>query len=160
MSTFSSPAGWRERTKQTRARHADYDDKAAIRAERARLDGENAARALAESAAAEAANRAAMLACPCCRGEGRVTVEMAETVYRALERLPSDSRPDATVLATLGRIARGEAVHQHGPKISAGLSHPAPVKPAESAAMTTTKTGKSNRINRLTDDGALIELSD
>lgn len=158
MSTFSSPAGWRERTKQTRAKHAEYDDKAAIRAERARLDSENAARAIAESAAHEAVNRAAQLACPCCRGEGRVTVEMAEIVYRALERLPSDSRPDTTVLATLGRIARGEAVHQHGPKISAGLSHPAPVAPIEHAATTSTAARKVNKVNRFADDGALIEL--
>ncbi|MEG9503166.1 MAG: hypothetical protein MIN69_15155 [Methylorubrum extorquens] len=157
---YSSPGGWRERTKRTDAKNAERASKADIRAERARLAVEHAERSAAEVAAHEAANRAEKLACPCCRGEGKVTVEMAELVFRALERLPSESRPDATVLATLGRIARGEAVHNYGPRISHGLSHPAPVVQFEAATKTPTKIKKSNDISRFTEDGALIELDD
>jgi len=121
---------------------------------------EKAAADAAQAAARDDANRATQMACPCCRGEGRVTVEMAELVYRALERLPSESRPDPTVLATLGRIARGEAVHQHGPKVSHGLSHPAPVAQVETATTTPAKVKKTSNFNRFTEDGALIELGD
>ncbi|OHV17878.1 hypothetical protein BK022_02770 [Methylorubrum extorquens] len=83
---------------------------------------------------------------------------MAELVFRALERLPSESRPDATVLATLGRIARGEQVHQYGPKVSHGLSHPAPVTLVEPATTTHAQIKKPIKSSRFTDDGALIEL--
>lgn len=160
MSNFSSPAGWRERTKQTREKHQARVDMADVRAIRAQAEAESAARALAESAAIEAANRAAKLSCPCCKGEGKVTVEVAELVYRALERLPSDSRPDPTILANLARISRGEAVHTHTPKLSHGLSHPAPVASANHVATTTTTARKTSKINRLTEEGALIELDD
>ncbi|WP_411904142.1 hypothetical protein [Methylorubrum thiocyanatum] len=158
--SFSSPAGWRERTKRTAEKNQARADMTDVRAERARLAVEHAERSASELAAQEAANRAEKLACPCCRGEGRVTVEMAELVFRALERLPSESRPDPTVLATLGRIARGEQVHQHGPKVSHGLSHPTPVAQVETATTTPVPVKKSSNINRLTDDGALIELDD
>ncbi|MBA8916004.1 hypothetical protein [Methylorubrum thiocyanatum] len=157
---YSSPGGWRERTKRTDAKNAERASKADIRAERARLAVEHAERSAAEVAALEAANRAEKLACPCCRGEGKVTVEMVELVFRALERLPSESRPDATVLATLGQIARGEQVHQHGPKVSHGLSHPAPVAHVETATKTPARMKKPNDISRFTEDGALIELDD
>jgi len=158
--SFSSPGGWRDRTKRTKEKDQARADMADVRAERARLAVEHAERSAAELAAHEAANRAEKLACPCCRGEGKVTVEMAELVFRALERLPSESRPDPTVLATLGRIARGEQVHQHGPKVSHGLSHPAPVAQVGAATKTPVSVKKSSNINPLTDDGALIELDD
>ncbi|CAO4145264.1 hypothetical protein [Methylorubrum aminovorans] len=157
---YSSPGGWRERTKRTNEKNAERASMADIRAERARMAVEHAERSAAELAAYDAANRATQMACPCCRGEGRVTVEMAELIYRALERLPSESRPDATVLATLGRIARGEQVHQHGPKISHGLSHPAPVGVVATATTAPVTVKKPSNINRLTDDSALIELDD
>ncbi|MCP2080815.1 UNVERIFIED_ORG: hypothetical protein J2W74_002001 [Methylorubrum zatmanii] len=158
--SFSSPGGWRERTKRTHEKRAARDDLADVRAERARMAMEKAAADAAQAAARDDANRATQMACPCCRGEGRVTVEMAELVYRALERLPSESRPDATVLATLGRIARGEAVHNYGPKISHGLSHPSPIAQVETATTTPAKVEKSSNVNRFTEDGALIELGD
>lgn len=158
MSTFSSPAGWRERAKRTNEKNHARAEMADVRAIRAQAEAESAARALAESAAQEAANKAALLACPCCRGEGKVTAEVAELVYRALERLPSDSRPDPAILANLAKIARHETTHTPGPKLTHGLAYPAPVSPVEHAATAPATTRKPNRINRFTEDGALIEL--
>ncbi|GAA0236571.1 hypothetical protein LNAOJCKE_1588 [Methylorubrum aminovorans] len=158
--SFSSPGGWLERTKRTREKQAARADMADIRVQRAQLAVHQAERDAAEMARFEAENRAAKLACPCCRGEGRVTAEMAELVYRALERLPRDSKPDAMVLANLARIARGEAVHTHGPKVSLGLAHPSPVASAETATTTPSQIKKPINSNSFTDDGALIELGD
>lgn len=160
MTTYSSPGGWRDRTKKTAEKAQSRADLAEIRAARAQADIAKSIQDASDVERFEAENRAHKLACPCCRGEGRVTVEMAELLYRALEKLPSDSRPDPVILANLGRIARGEAVHTHTPKISHGLSHPAPVATVETATTSPDTVKKRSNVNCFTEDGALIELGD
>ena len=167
--TFSNPAGWRERVKKARERQAARDDAADVRQERARLYAAAAAESARQAAANEARARAERLTCPCCNGDGKLTVEAAERIYRALELLPSHSRPDPVVIATLATIARGEAVHRLGPKISQGTSHPrgpdADLGPMHVPA-DAQKRNKTLNISRLGDsdytpddtpDGALIE---
>lgn len=153
--TIAENMRWAERTKRHREKVAARDDAAEKRANRAALYASQAAQAESDLAAEAAADRAAKLACPCC-GEGRVTVEFAERVYRALERLPSDSWPDPVVLATLARIARGEVPHSAGPAVSKGLKHP-----TAPAAVEPSKAEKRSHSRGLsaseTPDGALIE---
>lgn len=153
--TIANNMKWRERTKRAAEKNFVTDELAEKRANRAAMYAAQAAEAEAELAADAAADRAAKLACPCC-GEGRVTVEFAERVYRALERLPSDSRPDPVVLATLARIARGEVPHSAGPTVSNGLRHPTAPAAAEPVKPEKRSSGKALAVPE-TPDGALIE---
>lgn len=160
--TYSSPGGWKERVRKTAEKQAGRDSLADVRAQRAAMYAEQAERGRIEAAENAARMQAERIVCPCCAGEGRITVELAERVYRALERLPSDSRPDLHVMATLAQIARGETVHGFGPKVSEGLSHPVPlaaetkVAPAQSFRT----SGNRNKLadHDFTDDRALIEV--
>ncbi len=152
MSNFSSPGGWRDRLKKTRDKQNIRDDMAEVRAERARASSAKAeedARAAAAHAAEVAATRCA---CPVC-DSGTVTVELAERVYRALQKLPSDSRPDPDIMLSIARIAQGQAAHGHTPRVALGLAHPRAVEQPP-------KGKKHSKNSKLIDDGALIELED
>lgn len=147
MNNYSSPGGWRDRVKKSNEKRQARDDLADVRAERARLMMANAEKDAAQAAEAAAAVAVTRCNCPVC-DTGIVTVELAERVYRALRLLPSDSKPDAEIMATLARIAQGQVAHGHAPRIVEGVKHPRAVR----------KKHSSN--NGLTDDGALIDLDD
>lgn len=108
MASFSSPSGWRDRLKRSTERQADRDGMAEIRAQRAKLDEDNRAASAAQARETEAALKAARCACPVC-DSGYVTVEVAERIYRALARLPYDSKPDLAVIEALVAAANGTA---------------------------------------------------
>ena len=156
----SSPGGWRERTKRTNEKAQARADMAETRAARAALEAERQ-RLADERTAIEAERlRLSRLRCPCCDGDGTVTPTQAEHIYRAFERLPSESRPDPEHIASLAAIALRQPVYGRTPRIVAGVHHPAPVAHVEAATTTPVPVGKSSKNNRLTDDGALIELDD
>jgi hypothetical protein len=89
-----------------------------------------------------------------------VTAIQAEHIYRAFERLPSESRPDPEHVASLAAIAQRQPVHGRTPRIVAGVFHPVPVALVATATTTPMTVKKVDKINPLTDDGALIELDD
>lgn len=77
-------------------------------------------------------------------------------MYRAMERLPSDSWPDPVVLATLARIARGEVPYSAGPAVSKGLRHPTAPAAVEPSKAEKRISSKGLTVPE-TPDGALIE---
>lgn len=158
--SFSSPGGWRERTKRTNEKNADRAGMADIRAARAAMEAERQRLADAQNALEAERLRLSRLRCPCCDGDGTVTPIQAEHVYRAFERLPSESRPDPEHIASLAAIAQRQPVHGRTPRIVAGVHQPAPVALVETATTTPAKVKKSSNVNRFTEDGALIELGD
>jgi len=97
--------GWLDRTKKATnkaAQDANWRDVDAIRqahyAEQRRI---------AQAEQDERHRRQGLkVACPCC-DTGSVSVELAEKIYRALERLPAESAPDALKLAALVAVASG-----------------------------------------------------
>lgn len=158
--SFSTPAGWRERTKRTAAKAQARDEMAEIRAARAAMEAERQRLADAQNALEAERLRLSRLRCPCCDGDGTVTPIQAEHVYRAFERLSSESRPDPEHIASLAAIAQRQPVHGRTPRIVAGVHQPAPVAQVETETTTPVPTRKANKVNRSTDDGALIELDD
>lgn len=160
MSNFSSPAGWRERSKRTAEKNQVRVDMADIRAARAAMEAEQQRLADAQNALEAERLRLSRLRCPCCDGDGTVTPIQAEHIYRAFERLPSESRPDPEHVASLAAIASRQLVHGRTPRIVAGVHQPAPVAPVGTASTASVTVKKANKINHLTDDGALIELDD
>ncbi|MEA1830942.1 hypothetical protein U8607_02505 [Methylobacterium durans] len=164
MSFTSIPGGWRDRAKKVREVQDARDAAAEIRAERARLAEEH--RLLSELQAAEniTADEATICVCPAC-DTGRVSVQQAERIIRALERLPSDSRPDPAVLSYLASVAKDvvapgtaraprKLVHTHYPRAVE------PIAPAQSVQMPVSAKDKVRRTDdpRTTEDGALIEV--
>lgn len=154
--SISENLRWKGRTAKVAARSAARAAAADVRAARAAHAQAEAKRGQAEAAANAERERALKLACPCCRGEGRVTVEQAERTYRSHELLPSYSKPDLTVMATLASVARGEAVHGVGPRITEGLSYPTAPAVPETAKDKYTSGASMLRVDE-TEDGALIE---
>lgn len=150
---------WKERTKRASEKQAARDDMADTRARRAAHQSalETESRRLAEEHAAR--DRQHRLYCPACGGEGVLSPDQAEKVFRAFERLASDSKPDLEVLDTLRTIARGDVPHRRGPHICSGVSHPrrAAAEPvAESAKAEKRSSGRALPVPE-TLDGALIE---
>ncbi|CAO4181334.1 hypothetical protein [Methylorubrum extorquens] len=158
--SFSSPGGWRERTKRTNEKNAERAAMAEIRAARAALEAEGQRLADEQKVIESERLRLSRLRCPCCDGDGTVTPIHAEHVYRAFERLPSESRPDPEHVASLAAIAQRQPVLGRTPRIVHGVHHPAPVATVEPATTTPAQAKKANKISRLTNDGALIELDD
>jgi hypothetical protein len=158
--SFSSPGGWRERTKRTNEKQAARQGMADIRAARAALETERQRLADEQNALESERLRLSRLRCPCCDGDGTVTPLDAERIYRAFERLPSESRPDPEHVASLAAIALREPVHGRTPRIVAGVHHPAPVATVETATTSPATVKKRSNVNRFTEDGALIELND
>lgn len=158
--------GWRDRrnrkiesdlTKQER-----WEAGADVRAERARMEAEARAegdRIAAEKAAQEARER---VYCPCCGGEGKLSIADAERVFRAFELLPATSRPDPGIMAALRAVVAGE-IAPTWPKIVPGVSDPRRAEPVAERAASVQNSGKTSNRNNLanhdfTDDGALIEV--
>ncbi|TXM72914.1 hypothetical protein FV218_12305 [Methylobacterium sp. WL69] len=108
MSNFSSPSGWRDRLKRSKEKQVARDDMADIRAQRAKLAEDARAEGEKQARATEAALKTSRCACPVC-DSGYVTVEVAERIYRALARLPYDSKPDLAVIEALVAAANGTA---------------------------------------------------
>lgn len=158
--SFSSPGGWRERTKRTKEKQTAREDMADIRAARAALETERQRLADEQNAIEAERLRLSRLRCPCCDGDGTVTPIQAEHVYRAFERLPSESRPDPEHVASLAAIAQRQPVHGRTPRIVHGVHHPSPVAFDKPATTTPSQIKKPSKANRFTDDGALIELND
>nr|WP_321182363.1 hypothetical protein [Methylobacterium sp. Leaf122] len=157
---FSSPGGWRERTKRTKEKQAERDGIAEIRAARAALETDRQRLADEQNALEAERLRLSRLRCPCCDGDGTVTPIQAEHIYRAFERLPSESRADIEHVASLAAIAQRQPFHGRTPRIVHGVHHPAPVAHVETATTSPAQIKKISKINRFTDDGALIELDD
>lgn len=157
---FGAYQGWKDRTKKTAEKQAARQDMAHIRAARAAMEAERQRLADAQNALEAERLRLSRLRCPCCDGDGTVTPIQAEHVYRAFERLPSESRPDPEHVASLAAIASRQPVHGSTPRIVAGVHQPAPVAHVEAATTTPANVKKSNNVNRFTEDGALIELGD
>ncbi|MFD6319883.1 hypothetical protein [Methylorubrum thiocyanatum] len=157
---FSSPGGWRERTKRTHEKQAARDAMAETRAARAALEAEKQRLADEQNALEAERLRLSRLRCPCCDGDGTVTPIQAEHIYRAFERLPSESRADPEHVASLAAIAQRQPVNGRTPRIVHGVHHPAPVALVEAATKAPAKIKKSNDVSRFTEDGALIELDD
>lgn len=155
---FGAYQGWKDRTKKTTEKQAARKDMAEIRAARAEMESEKQKIADAQIALEAERLRLSRLRCPCCDGDGTVTAIQAEHIYRAFERLPSESRPDPEHVASLAAIAQRQPVHGRTPRIVAGVFHPVPVALVETATMTPSQIKKPSKANRLTDDGALIEL--
>ncbi|MER2252931.1 hypothetical protein ABS772_23725 [Methylorubrum podarium] len=158
--SFSNPGGWRERVKRTAAKAQARDDMAEIRAARAGFEAEKQRLADEQNALDAESLRLSRLRCPCCDGDGSVTPIHAELVYRALERLPSESKPDPEHIASLAAIALRQPVHGRTPRIVHGVHHPAPIALVELAATMPVTVKKANKVNKFPDDGALIEIDD
>ncbi|GEP03690.1 hypothetical protein [Methylobacterium oxalidis] len=171
MSFTSIPGGWRDRAKKVREAQERRDQAAEIRAERARMAEEHRALSERQMAEAEAARAVARVSCPCCDA-GHVTVDFAERIYRALERLPSHSKPDPAVLEHLFAIAQGVTppAASRRPYLTVQVSRPRTVEQAAARAETadpiTHVTGpapatkgkvKPSPELEFTADGALIE---
>lgn len=157
---FGAYQGWKDRTKKTAEKQAARQDMAEIRAARAALETEKQRLADEQNAIEAERLRLSRLRCPCCDGDGTVTPIQAELVYRAFERLPSESRPDPEHVASLTAIALRQPFHGRTPRIVAGVHHPAPVAQVETATTSPSMVKKRSKINRFTEDGALIELDD
>ncbi|MGV7031034.1 hypothetical protein [Methylobacterium symbioticum] len=121
--------GWKKKQADALAKHDDYyGTKAEIRAARAAAYAEEVERARVEAEAAERARASAQVFCPCCGGEGRVTLDRAEITYRAFERLPSDSKADPEVIRILHGVATHTEVHSRAMlPVKRGLHYPRPV---------------------------------
>ncbi|AYO82680.1 hypothetical protein [Methylobacterium brachiatum] len=116
--------GFKDRTKKAFDKHAEWEARADIRAQR---DALAAAAAEANRAAAEA-RKAAMLAarctCPVC-DTGAIPLDLAERVITALARLPVSVPVDDAVLNALRYIAYGDHVERYAlPSTETKLHHP------------------------------------
>lgn len=137
-----------------------------IRAARSAMYAAEAAEAQRVAAEIEAQNKAQRCHCPIC-DTGLITVDLAERVYRALERLPSDSKPDPAVIQALVAAAQGIAAPATArfPRITADVKHPRRVEAdrgpdtAPAGTPTSKRPIPSSEISEdeFTQDGALIE---